>query len=362
MIVRDHFDPPKHVRRILVIQLGDIGDIVWTVPALLSFHAAYPEAALSLLVHRGFGGLIGAEPYLDKVFEVPSAEGGLMATLTREIQLIRMLRQESFDWAIDLRAGDRGAFMAYLSGAPTRSAMLIQDASFLRHRLFTHLVRPINENIRASYGAAEQTLRIIRGLGIPTVTETPKLHISNDCLASVKRLLSSLPLSGQNAMITINPFSRWSYKEWNADKWAAIVDWLISAFGYQVAVIGSASERSRAETLIKSCSCPVFNAAGETTLGELAALLSLSRLHIGVDSAAPHIAAAVGTPTLTIYGPSDWRDWAPVGEDHRVIVSSMDCVPCHQKGCPGQGKSLCLESLSVDQVKEAIRSAVSPRR
>lgn len=140
------------------------------------------------------------------------------------------------------------------------------------------------------------------------------------------------------------------------------MDWLSSAFGYRVVVIGSASERGRAEALIRNCSGRVFNAAGETTLGELAALLSLSQLHIGVDSAAPHIAAAVGTPTMTLYGPSDWRDWAPVGEDHRVIVSSMDCIPCHQMGCQGQGKSLCLENLSVDQVKESIRSAVLPRR
>lgn len=207
MMIRDHFDPPKHVCRILVIQLGDIGDIVWTVPTLLSLHAAYPEAALSLLVHRGFGGLMGAEPNLYKIFEVPSAEGGLIATIAREMRLIHILRQERFDWAIDLRSGDRGAFMAWLSGAPMRSAMLIQDASFLRNHLFTHLVRPVNENIRFTYGAAEQSLRIIRGLGIPTITDTPVLHVSDECLASAKRLLSPLQTGGQDALITLNPFS-----------------------------------------------------------------------------------------------------------------------------------------------------------
>jgi len=73
-----------------------------------------------------------------------------------------------------------------------------------------------------------------------------------------------------------------------------------------------------------------------------------------VDSAAPHIAAAVGTPTITIYGPSDWRDWAPVGDKHQVVTSDMDCSPCHRKGCDGQGHSRCLEAISIAEVQEAI--------
>lgn len=365
MQIEANFPQSTNIRNILIIQLGDIGDIVWTVPTLLSLRAAYPEAALSLLVHRGFGGLMQAEPYLHRVFEVPSAKGGLGVTMRREMGLIRHLRQERFDWAIDLRSGDRGAFMAWLSGAPVRSALLIQDASCLRNHLFTHLVRPVNENVRFTYGAAEQSLRIVRGLGVPTVTQTPVLHVSDQGTAAAKQLLSRFGSSGngdQDTLITINPFSRWPYKEWDMGKWTAIVNWLSSSFGYRVVVIGSASERDRAAALIHGCSGPVFNAAGETTLGELAALLTLSCLHIGVDSAAPHIAAAVGTPTITLYGPSDWRDWAPVGKDHQVVVASMDCIPCHQKGCQGEGRSLCLDSLSIDQVKGAIMSAVSPHR
>jgi len=87
-------------------------------------------------------------------------------------------------------------------------------------------------------------------------------------------------------------------------------------------------------------------------------VLSLSRLHIGVDSAAPHIAAATGTSTVTLYGPSSWKDWAPVGENHRVILPEMDCVPCHQKGCDNSGHSRCLDILNADQVKKAIREAL----
>ncbi|MBU0574969.1 MAG: glycosyltransferase family 9 protein, partial [Proteobacteria bacterium] len=118
-------------------------------------------------------------------------------------------------------------------------------------------------------------------------------------------------------------------------------------------------ERKRAEGLVRDCAGKVFNLAGKTTLAELAGVLQLSRLHIGVDSAAPHIAAAVGTPTVTLYGPSDWHYWAPPGERNRVVVPDMECAPCHQKGCEGSGTSLCLDTLEVAQVQAVLRDVLS---
>jgi heptosyltransferase-3 len=79
-------------------------------------------------------------------------------------------------------------------------------------------------------------------------------------------------------------------------------------------------------------------------------------LHIGVDSAAPQIAAAVGTPTLTIYGPSDWREWAPPGEKNKVVLPDMDCSPCYKKGCNGSGRSDCLDKLAVAKVQDVVET------
>ncbi|MDD5167620.1 MAG: glycosyltransferase family 9 protein [Syntrophales bacterium] len=360
MFVETQFAPFKDIHKILVIQLGDIGDVIWTIPTLLSIVAAYPYARLSVLVREPCGEILRSEPYLNNVFEVSRPQGGLAQKVRQQIDLIRAIRGEGVDMAIDLRTGDRGAVMARLSGARVRAALMIRDASFLRNRMFTHLVVPTNENIRMSYGAADQSLRIVRGLGIATKTDVPVVHVADHARDSVCRLLKSAGIDMSKAMVTINPFSRWSYKEWAPDKWVKIIDWLSDTFNLGVIVVGSSSERERASVLLKACSGGIFNAAGETSLAELAALLSMSRLHIGVDSAAPHIAAAVGTPTVTIYGPSDWRDWAPVGEKHLVVVSEMACIPCHQKGCNDKGQGLCLDALSVDAVKNSIMSAVLP--
>jgi len=366
MMVSDQFLLPKAPRHILIIQLGDIGDVVWTVPTLLSVRDAYPRAMLSVLVREGSGALLEAEPYLSKIFQVRSYSGGFFEKARGQVRFISDLRREHFDLVVDLRTGDRGALMARLTGAPVRAALLSANASRWRNGMFTHLVRPVNENVRLTYGAAEQSLRIVRGLGIATKTTIPVLHVSPQAMTSVRALLARLDpewysvANPREAMITLNPFSRWSYKEWKLEKWIPVTQWLSGELKCRIVLIGSASEKSKAAVLERACPGAVLNAAGETTLAELAALLSRSRLHIGVDSAAPHIAAAVGTPTMTLYGPSDWRDWAPVGEQHRVICPDEPCSPCHRKGCDGQGYSRCLDQLSVETVKSVIWTAVSP--
>ncbi|MDQ5984378.1 MAG: Lipopolysaccharide core heptosyltransferase RfaQ [Syntrophus sp. SKADARSKE-3] len=362
MMIREQFQIAATIRRILIIQLGDIGDVVWTVPTLISLHKAYQSAKVSILVREGSGALLSAEPYIDKIFEVPSPAGGFFAAAAEQVRFLHRLQNESFDLVVDLRSGDRGAFLSRLTGAPIRGALLHQDASFWRNHAFTHLVRPINEGIRTAYGAAEQSLRIIRGLGISTTTDAPALHVSSQAAALARKILHRLDLAWdqesvlKKTMITLNPFSRWPYKEWDLERWVSVMEGLAAEFGVKTVIIGSGSERPMAEAIVRRLPGRVFQVAGETSLDVLAALLSFSRLHMGVDSAAIHIAAAVGTPTVTIYGPSDWRDWAPVGECHRVVVSDMDCVPCHQKGCRGEGRSLCLEKVSPEDVLSAVRA------
>ncbi|MDI6776573.1 MAG: glycosyltransferase family 9 protein [Syntrophales bacterium] len=256
----------------------------------------------------------------------------------------------------DLRADDRGAIMAYLSGASVRVAQYYCGLPFWRNRLFTHLVLPLpvkEKNRRA----AEQSLRIVRGVGIDAETTVPRLWITEQTGKQVRRLLDAEKI-GAAPWITLNPFSRWRYKEWGYNKWVQIIAYLWDEFHVATVVVGVEAERARAAELVKACRGTVYNLVGKTTLIELAGLLQLSRLHLGVDSAAPHIAAAVGTPTITIYGPSDWREWAPIGEHHRCVVPPMECVPCRQKGCNGTEQSRCLETLGIGKVQEVIREAL----
>lgn len=344
---------PQEIRNVLLIQLGDIGDLVWMTPGIRAVKNSIPCAKVSLLVQGGFGGLLAADPSIDRVFEVKKFHGNIFQQAAGQLAFLKDLRAQRFDLVIDLRLGDRGAFMSFATGAPLRMSLYHPEGvPFWRYSLFTHGIAeaaPVHTR-----GAADQSLRLLRELGIDTDDIIPRLWIAPSIKKRVQDILINGKLDKIEKWITINPFSRWQYKEWNNHRWVEIINWLWRDFAITAIITGSPEEKPKAEALIQQCAVKAFNFAGLTTLEELAGLLSMSGLHIGVDSAAPHIAAATGTPTITIYGPSSWQDWAPVGDNHRVILPEMKCVPCRQKGCDNSGQSRCLEELSVDQVKKII--------
>ncbi len=333
------------LNRILIIQLGDIGDVVWGIPAYCSVKLAYPKAELFLLTRDPFGDLLLDDPHITRVFQVKK-------NFRASLSLLEQLRKLRLDLVIDLRADDRGAYTSFFSGAKMRAALFYPGLSW-RNRFFTHLIdpEPVQERV---LGAAEQSLKIIRGLGIKESTSVPRLVVAAASEQKVRQIIAAEKISADRGWITINPFSRWSYKEWGIEKWRQLMSSIWCKYGLPSIIVGSREERERAAELLQNTPSPVYNLAGKTSLREIGALLKTSHLHIGVDSAAPHIAAAVDTPTVTIYGPSDWRDWAPPGEKNKVVLPYMNCAPCHQKGCDGSGLSRCLETIDADQVMAAV--------
>ena len=309
------------------------------------------------MVKEGFGGLLEADPSVEQIIEVRRYHENIIKRTIRQLSFLKDIRSQHFDLVVDLRLGDRGAFISFATGAAYRvTAHSTEGVPFWRKYFFTHGIvtrPPVHKR-----GAADQSLCILRELGIDTDNITPRLWVSDSVKKCVQEILINEKIAGLKNWVTVNPFSRWQYKEWNDLKWAEIIDWLWEEFGISAIIVGAPEERLKAKTLIHQCKHKVFNLAGKTTLKELAGILSLSSLHLGVDSAAPHIAAATGTPTITIYGPSNWQDWAPIGDKHRVILPDMDCVPCREKGCNHSGYSRCLEALSVDQVKSVICETV----
>jgi heptosyltransferase-3 len=359
MIVSAQHEITIPITKILVIQLGDIGDVVWMIPALSAIKKAYPQAQLMVLTREPNAEILLDDPRLAGVFQV-RVEKKMQDSLLSSQKLLRNLRREKFDLVIDLRADDRGAITSLLTGAPMRAALFYPGLSW-RNRLFTHLIEPLPEKERI-FGAAEQSLKIIRGLGIREETSVPRIIVSAESERKVAQIIAAEKIDAKNGWISINPFSRWSYKEWDMDKWRELATHIWQKYEMPFVICGSEEERERAEKLLKNSQSPLYNLAGKIPLRYTAALLKISSLHVGVDSAAPHIAAAVGTPTVTIYGPSDWRDWAPPGEKNKVVFSDMECAPCYKKGCEGKGRSLCLENMDVNKVQTVVEELLDKDR
>jgi len=170
------------IRKILVIQLGDIGDVVWAIPAFWSLKDAFPQAGLSVLVRNPNGDLLLDDPHIDKIFQVDQQ------SLFKGFQLLKNLRREKFDLLFDLRADDRGAFISFFSGAKIKSALYCRRL-FWRNRAFTHLVDPPPPKERI-LGAAEQSLKIIRGFAIKETTSTPRIFVAEKLKEKISKLLT----------------------------------------------------------------------------------------------------------------------------------------------------------------------------
>lgn len=340
---------------ILAIQLGDIGDVVLTTPTIRAVKETYPEARVSIMVRKNFGSLLSADPYLHEVVESTKVRESLLSTLSEYALFVGRLRRTGYDLVIDLRTGDRGAILTFLTGAPERVGRSCSGKQFWHNLLFTKVVRcdpPIGPP--HVHPGADQSLRIVREIGIDTENSTPQLHISQYDHERAVGLLLKCGLALDIRYVSVNPFSRWKYKQWCNKKWQQVIDHLWQEYRLPTVFIGSPEEEALAAEIVRGREDRTFCMAGKTTLGELAAIISKSALHIGVDSAAPHIAAALGTATVTIHGPTDWRAWRVADDLHKIICPAMECVPCSRMGCDHSQRSRCLEELGTEAVIAAI--------
>lgn len=336
-------------KNILLVQLGDIGDVVLTTPTIRAVKEAYPGARVSIMVRKPFGNLLATDPNLYDVVESPRPRGTALHVIREYAAFMLRLRRARYDLVIDLRTGDRGAILTFITGAEVRVGRPSETKQFWHNFVFTRMVHSSALDPSAHPGA-DQSLRIVRELGIDAKSSIPQLYASPDNTAQASELLEKCGLAPGSRWVTINPFSRWKYKEWGVMKWAMLIDLLWERYQIPSVLVGSPEEAVACEEIIKGREGHTFNLAGETTLGELAALLSMTSLHLGVDSAAPHIAAAFGKPTVTIHGPSDWRGWSVVDDLHKIAAPSMECVPCNRRGCEDTGISQCLGQLEVEAV------------
>jgi len=344
---------------ILLVQLGDIGDVVLTTPTIRSVREFYPDSHISILVRRPFGSLLLADPNLSKVIEVSKYRGRILLSFREHILFGHRLWRSHFDLVICLRTGDRSAILSYVTGARERIGLSAENKPFWYKHLFTRLIHDPPYAQFPVHPGADQSLRIVRAIGINCTDSKPKLYVApNDRQHSID-LLAKCGLPPNTRWVTINPCSRWKYKEWGYSKWGEVIDFLWNKHGLATVLIGSVEEENVASNIADGRSEHVFNLSGKTTLGELSAIISMSVLHLGVDSAAPHIAAAVETPTLTIFGPGNWRSWTVADDLHRVVTSELPCVPCNRKGCDDSGVSRCLDELGVDKVYAQAKSILS---
>ncbi len=365
--------PPK---RILVIKFRHIGDVLLTAPLISTLKLGIPGARICAVVKPGTEAMLEGHPELDALFVMPMRNKGesTIAFFLRTIRFLRQLRRERFDLAINTTEGDRGILLSWLIGAKERWGIVKEGREGTwQARLLTRQFRPLQGYTHTVI----RNLALAAPLGLPECREV-KLFVSDTDRARVRDLLAKRGFepSGPNRLIHCHPTSRWMFKCWPADKVAQTIDWLQER-GYRVALTCAPDKTERAflDTIVADCKTRPIDLGGQLTLKQTAALSGMSRLFFGVDSAPMHMAAAMNTPTLGIFGPFGTFDWGPwpngwegegspypgrngvkVATPHRVVQDSETCVPCGNSGCDGSRRSLCLERLKTEMVREDLNA------
>jgi len=271
-----------------------------------------------------------------------------------EKHLFSELRARRYDLLVHLSEQPRGAWLARTLGARYSVAPAIRDRGAWWRRSFTHLYP-----VAARRHQVEVNLDALRRIGIqPAPAEKDVVFVPGaEAERKVEALLDGRPF------VHLHPASRWTFKCWPAEKNAELIDRL-SADGIKVVVTAAPVEAEKQfidEILSKTSAKPLNLAA--LTIKELGALTARARLFVGVDSMPMHLAAAMGTPALALFGPSGEAEWAPWGAAHRVVSSSHTCRPCGLDGCGGSKVSECLTTLPVEVVHATAREllALGPR-
>ncbi len=348
--------PLGEVRRALVVKLRHHGDVLLGSPVFSALKARAPHIEIDALVYADTAEMLALHPAIRQVHTIDRRwkKLGALAHAAAEWRLLQTLRNRRYDLVVHLTEHPRGAWLARLCGARWAVAPAAGRRGRFWQNSFSHFTgKPAN----ALRHTVERNLDALRRIGLYPAADERALTLvpGQDAEERVTLLLRAHGV-GANNFIHIHPASRWHFKCWTVEKMAALIDRLHDA-GHTVVLSAApdAEETAMLEAIQSQLRHPATSLAGQLSLKELAALAARARLFVGVDSAPMHIAAAMGTPTVALFGPSGDREWGPWGVPARVVASDAHpCRPCGIDGCGGGKVSDCLASLPVDRVHTAV--------
>ena len=337
--------------RALVVKLRHHGDVLLAAPVLSVLKAHARAMEIDALVYDDTAQMLDGHPALAQLHTVGRhwKRTSPLSRLKDEINLFRTLRRRRYDLIVHLSEQPRGAWLARTLGARHSVAPRMTDRGRSWANSFTHLYPLV-----ARRHMVEVNLDALRRIGLQPALDQRKVVFvpGAEAEASVAAML------GEGPFIHLHPASRWRFKCWSAEKNAELLDRL-AAEGHRVVITAAPDESVFIGEILGKASSKPLSLAGKLSIKQLGALTARARLFVGVDSMPMHLAAAMGTPALALFGPSGEHQWGPWGGGHRVVSSTHTCRPCGQDGCGGGKLSECLTLLPVDAVHAAARELLA---
>jgi heptosyltransferase III len=329
-------------QRILVIKLDHLGDVLLATPVFSNLRRSYPAAQIHALVGEWGEVVLRHHPDVDETirYNAPFFCRSGQPTLPREA--FRELRRRKYDLVIELRGDWTTARFALFKPAPYWFG---RAALQLANRLGTAQFTEKHE--------LERNLDVLRAAGIPAESKDVTFYPAPADAKWVDARFDTLEIDLTRSLIAIHPGSPVALKRWRPERFAALADWLISQRNAQILFVGVLSEQPLVMSIQKQMRGASINIVGETTVSQLAEILKRADLFIGNDSGPMHLAAAVGTRTIGLYGPGDPERFGPVGAHCQPLRRKPDCPPCMRTSCKFGGEG-CMKEIGVVDVIERL--------
>jgi heptosyltransferase-3 len=344
------------LRRVLIIKLRHHGDVLLASPvfSVLKNHA--PHIKLDALVYGDTADMLTFHPAIDEVLTIDRKwkDMGVIRQGMHELALLSRIRSKHYDLIIHLTEHPRGAWIRRLSGARYGVARKQADREGLWKRGFTHIYPAPKGKPRHT---VELHLDALRRIGIQPDQNERRLILEpgTEARQAVHNRMSHYGLT-KGSFIHIHPTSRWLFKCWPEARMSDLIR-ILQSQNQKVVVTAAPSEQemTMVKHILRSLPQSVIDLSGQLSLKELAALTEQAKLFIGVDSAPMHIAAAMQTPVIALFGPSGDKEWGPWMTPNCVLTSDHVCRPCGNDGCGGGKVSECLNVISVESVLHAVK-------
>lgn len=340
---------------ILVVKLSAIGDVVHTLPSLAALRQLYPKAHITWVIEEDAADLIQGHPYLDSVL-VSRRKAWWRWIRRRKIRetvgemgrFMKDLGVRSYDLAIDFHGLFKSAVITGLSGARRRLGYdSTQELSFLFY----------NERIPEDMAkhAVDRYVDFVAHLGWSGDGRDFTIGVTEQNRRNVDVLMEGGANKTGERLVAVNPVALWPTKLWSIEAFGELCRRMVEELRCTVVLTGVHADGPYLAAIAARSGALAMNLAGRTSLRDLACLYRRADVVVSTDSGPMHIAAAVGTPVVAIFGPTDPLRTGPYGDDHMVIRRGLDCSPCFQKRCRTMR---CMMEIGPEEVFRAVEKTL----
>ena len=337
--------------KILIIRLSAIGDVVHTLPAVHLLKKHLPGCRITWVVEEAAAELIEGYEGIEAVIVSKRKSwlqalrtGSAAAACKEAAAFVRELRRDEYDLVLDFQ----GLFKSGLLAGLARGKRTIGFAHAREGAAFFYTEEAPEPEFNKH--AITRHMGLVRYCGITDDATVFSPLWGQQEQESVRRLLGPHAPDSAGPLIVVHPCAAWPTKCWNAAHVAAVCDRLQKKYDARIVFAGSAAEHILVSSIIAGMTEPALSLAGRTTLRELACLLASSSLMVAMDSGPMHLACAVGTPVVALFGPTaPWRT-GPFGSRHSVIRKELACSPCYKKKACPLGHHRCMADITVEDV------------